>query len=80
MPRYGWLVYVADGDAESERLLEFVRREGIDYVERNITQNEMAVMEMEAVYGTTRTPIVTWEGNEVRGYDEEALRKLIQMG
>lgn len=80
MPRYGWLLYVADGDPESQKVIEFARAEGVDYIERNITQDEMARMEMEAVYETTQTPIVCWEGHEVRGFNPDALRKLMGRG
>lgn len=77
MPRYGWLAYVADDCAESRKVLAFIQAEGVDYIERNVSQDELARMEFEALYGSAPTPVVVWEGHEVKGFDEAALRKLL---
>jgi arsenate reductase-like glutaredoxin family protein len=78
MPKSGLIVYVDGKQQDSQKVIEFLRANRCSYIKRDVTESGMAEMELQAIHGTLETPVVVWEGHTVAGYDEGALRALIE--
>lgn len=56
------------------RTEEFLREKGVEFVVRDITQDEEAFAELERL-GTMTTPVTVVGGETIVGFDRERLRR-----
>lgn len=57
---------------------EFLARQGVRYVEKNVAADRQAAMEMVRVSGQQGVPVITMDGQVVVGFDQPRLRRLLQ--
>jgi glutaredoxin 3 len=55
---------------------EFLSRKGIDFIERDVAQDEEAMRELEAL-GVLATPVTLVNGEIVVGFDKPKLERLL---
>ena len=55
---------------------EFLSQKGVTFVERNVTQNEAALSELEQL-GVMTTPVTLIDDEMVIGFDREKLNALL---
>jgi glutaredoxin len=55
---------------------EFLSHKGIDFIERDVAQDEEAMRELEAL-GVLATPVTLINGEVVVGFDEPKLEQLL---
>ena len=58
------------------RVKEFLSQKGVTFVERNVTQNEAALSELEQL-GVMTTPVTLIDDEMVIGFDREKLNALL---
>ncbi len=58
------------------RTKEFLRQHNVTFTDRNITQDESALAELEKL-GVMTTPVVVVDGETVIGYDPKRLAALL---
>ena len=58
------------------RVKEFLSQQGIAFIERDVTQDEAAVSELERL-GVMTTPVTVIDGEVVVGFDREKLTALL---
>ncbi len=61
------------------KVKEFLSRNKIEFVERNIAADEAALNELEKL-GYMTTPVTVIDGEVVIGFDAPKLRSLLQLG
>jgi glutaredoxin 3 len=57
---------------------EFLSRQGVPFVEKNVAADRRAAMEMIQVSGQQGVPVITVDGQVVVGFDQPRLRQLLQ--
>ncbi len=57
---------------------EFLSRQGVPYVEKNVASDRKAAAQMVRVSGQQGVPVITIDGQVVVGFDQPRLRRLIQ--
>ena len=58
------------------RVEEFLSQQGVDFIERDVVQDEAAVSELERL-GVMTTPVTVIDGEVVIGFDRERLTALL---
>jgi glutaredoxin 3 len=58
------------------RVKEFLSRKGVQFVERDVSQDESALTELEAL-GAMATPVTVINGQVVVGFDKARLEQLL---
>ena len=57
---------------------EFLSRQGVPFVEKNVAADRQAAMEMVRISGQQGVPVITVDGQVVVGFDQPRLRQLLQ--
>jgi glutaredoxin-like YruB-family protein len=57
---------------------EFLSRQGVPFVEKDVAADRQAAMEMIQVSGQQGVPVITVDGQVVVGFDQPRLRQLLQ--
>lgn len=57
---------------------QFLSRQGIRYVEKNVAADRQAAMEMVRVSGQQGVPVITVDGQVVVGFDQPRLMQLLK--
>lgn len=57
---------------------EFLSRQGVPYVEKNVAIDRRAAAEMVRISGQQGVPVISVDGQVVIGFDQPRLRQLIQ--
>jgi glutaredoxin-like YruB-family protein len=57
---------------------QFLSRQGIPFVERNVASDHRAAAEMVRISGQQGVPVITVDGKVVVGFDQPRLRQLLQ--
>ena len=57
---------------------EFLSRQGVPYVEKNVATDRRAAAEMVRVSGQQGVPVITVDGQVVVGFNQPRLRQLLQ--
>jgi len=57
---------------------EFLKRQGVPFVEKNVAADRRAAAEMVRVSGQQGVPVITVDGQVVVGFDQPRLRQLLQ--
>ena len=60
------------------RVKEFLQSSGVEFEDRDITQDEEALEEL-ASHGFMTTPVVTIDGEAVIGYDPRRMSQLLEL-
>jgi glutaredoxin 3 len=58
------------------RVKEFLSQKGVDFTERDITVDDLAIAELEEL-GSMTTPVTVIDGEVVIGFDRERLEHLL---
>ena len=58
------------------RVKEFLSQKGVDFTERDITVDDLAIAELEQL-GYMTTPVTVIDGEVVIGFDRERLEHLL---
>ncbi|HUW95297.1 MAG TPA: glutaredoxin family protein [Anaerolineae bacterium] len=58
------------------RVKEFLSQKGVDFTERDITVDDLAIAELEEL-GYMTTPVTVIDGEVVIGFDRERLEHLL---
>jgi glutaredoxin 3 len=58
------------------RVKEFLSQKGVQFVERDVSQDESALTELEAL-GAMATPVTVINGQVVVGFDKARLEQLL---
>ncbi len=58
------------------RVKEFLSQKGVPFTERDVSQDEEALAELEAL-GVMTTPVTVIEGEVVIGFDRPNLKRLL---
>jgi glutaredoxin-like YruB-family protein len=56
---------------------EFLSRQGVPYIEKNVAADHQAAMEMVRLSGQQGVPVITVDGQVVVGFDQPRLMKLL---
>jgi glutaredoxin-like YruB-family protein len=56
---------------------EFLRQQGVSYVEKDVAADRRAAMEMVQITGQQGVPVITVDGKAVIGFDQPRLRQLL---
>lgn len=67
------IVYTKTGCPWCIGVTEFLKEKGIDFEERNVTDNEVYFAEMQAKSGQTKAPVVEINGKILADTDKEAV-------
>ena len=59
-----------------DRVKEFLSQKGIEFTERDVTVDELAIAELEEL-GYLTTPVTVIDGEAVVGFDRERLDELL---
>jgi glutaredoxin len=59
-----------------DRVKEFLSQKGIEFTERDVTVDELAIAELEEL-GFMTTPVTVIDGEVVVGFDRERLDELL---
>ena len=59
-----------------DRVKEFLSQKGIEFTERDVTVDELAIAELEEL-GFMTTPVTVMDGEVVVGFDRERLDELL---
>jgi glutaredoxin-like YruB-family protein len=57
---------------------EFLSRQGVPFVEKNVAADRQAAQEMVRLSGQQGVPVITVDGQVVVGFDQPRLRQLLQ--
>ena len=57
---------------------EFLKRQGVRFVEKNVAADRRAATEMIRLSGQQGVPVITVDGQVVVGFDQPRLRQLLQ--
>lgn len=71
------IVYTKTGCPWCIDLTNFLNENGVDYEERNVTENEEYFVEMQAKSGQTKAPTVDIEGEIIADTDKETLEPIL---
>ena len=58
------------------RVKEFLSQKGVPFIERDVSQDEEALVELEAL-GVMTTPVTVIDGETVIGFDRANLERLL---
>jgi glutaredoxin len=61
------------------KVKEFLSQNNIDFTDRNIAADELALAELEKL-GYMTTPVTVVDGEVVVGFDRDKLQKLLRIG
>ena len=73
------LIYTTPTCAWCHRTKEFFREHNIKYKEIDVSSNEKAASEMIEKSGQMGVPVIDIDGKIIIGFDEPALRKLLNI-
>ena len=59
------------------KVKEFLSQKGIEFIERDVSQDENALRELEAL-GVMTTPVTVIDGEIVVGFDRPKLEELLE--
>jgi len=57
---------------------EFLKRQGVRFVEKSVAADQQAAMEMVRISGQQGVPVITVDGQVVVGFDQPRLRQLLK--
>lgn len=69
------IVYTKTGCPWCIDLTNFLKEKGVDFEERNVTENENYFTEMQAKSGQTKAPVVDLDGKIIADTDKEEIEK-----
>jgi len=58
------------------KVKEFLSQKGVEFVERDVSQDEEALAELETL-GVMTTPVTVIDGETVIGFDQQKLEQLL---
>jgi glutaredoxin-like YruB-family protein len=61
-------------------LKEYLHKNGIEYQEVDVSQNEKELENMVAISGQMGVPVTDIDGNVVIGFDKEKIDELLKIG
>jgi len=68
-------VYTKTGCPWCIGLTDFLNEKGIEFEERNVTENEVFFAEMQAKSGQTKAPVVDIDGKIIADTDKEEIER-----
>ncbi len=71
------IVYTQTGCSACEAAKEFLSQEGIDYEEKNIRSDELAMKELTEKYNSRSTPTILVDDEVIIGFDREELERVL---
>lgn len=77
MPDRVATLYSQPGRMFCAAVKEFLSQKGIDFTDRDITQNGQALAEFSDL-GYMTTPVVMMDGEVIAGFDRERLEQLLE--
>ncbi len=69
------IVYTKTGCPWCIGLTDFLTEKGIDFEERNVSENEVYFTEMQAKSGQTKAPVVDIDGKIIADTDKEEIEQ-----
>jgi len=72
------VVYTTPACPYCYQVKEFLSRQGVPFVEKNVAADRQAAMEMVRLSGQQGVPVITVDGQVVVGFDQPRLRQLLQ--
>lgn len=69
------IVYTKTGCPWCIGLTDFLKEKGIEFEERNVTDNEVYFTEMQAKSGQTKAPVVDIDGKIIADTDKEEIER-----
>jgi glutaredoxin 3 len=69
------IVYTKTGCPWCIGVTDFLNEKGIDFEERNVTENEVFFTEMQAKSGQTKAPVVEIDGKIIADTDKEEIER-----
>ncbi len=72
------VVYTTPTCAFCHQAKQFLSRQGIPFVEKNVAADRKAAVEMVRISGQQGVPVITVDGQVVVGFDQPRLRQLLQ--
>lgn len=72
------VVYTTPTCAYCHQAKQWLSRQGVPYVEKNVAVDHRAAAEMVRISGQQGVPVITVDGKVVVGFDQPRLRQLLQ--
>lgn len=72
------IVYTKTGCPWCIGVTDFLKDKGIDFEERNVSENELFFAEMQAKSGQTKAPVVEIDGKIIADTDKEEVERELQ--
>jgi glutaredoxin 3 len=72
------IVYTTPTCGYCHQAKEFLSRQGVPFVEKNVAADRRAAMEMVQISGQQGVPVIAVDGQVVVGFDQPRLRQLLQ--
>lgn len=72
------VVYTTPTCAFCHQAKQFLSRQGIPFVEKNVAVDRNAAVEMVRISGQQGVPVITVDGQVVIGFDQPRLRQILQ--
>jgi len=69
------IVYTKTGCPWCIGLTDFLKEKGVEFEERNVTENEEFFVEMQAKSGQTKAPVVDIDGKIIADTDKDEIAK-----
>jgi glutaredoxin len=78
MPAVLPILYVKTGCPWCGEVVEFLTTHGIGYREKNVSQDSVALNEMERASGQTKAPVLDWQGKILADFGVAELKPFLQ--
>jgi glutaredoxin len=72
------IVYTKTGCPWCVEVTDFLNEKGVDFEEKNVTENENYFIEMQAKSGQTKAPVVDIDGKIIADTDKEEIERELQ--
>ncbi|MGH7889762.1 MAG: glutaredoxin family protein [Thermodesulfobacteriota bacterium] len=71
------VVYTQTGCSACEAAKEFLSQEGINFEEKNIMNDELAMKQLSEKYNSRSTPTILVDDEVIIGFDREELERVL---
>ena len=78
MPTELPILYIKTGCPWCAEAVSFLSEHGIGYREKNVSQDQAALTDMQSISGQTKAPVLDWHGKILADFGTEELKPFLQ--
>lgn len=72
-------IYTVTGCPQCKKTKDYLKEHNIDFEEINVSDNQDKVKELQEISGKMTTPTLDIEGQIIIGFDQEKIRKTLNL-